>query len=190
MRSPLCMMAYWHEQSAKKGGYGLSALRNRTGWKPCSSDLPRKRVLPGVSGEVIPTFPVEAVPSCREECQSNEPTRRCMLPVSQLLGKCFNRQVIVKKAWSQPWEYFWARMSRDVLLWSWLSEITMCSKLRSPWAHMGCKCCSGLQWFFTWEQGDTRCSLDLGILGKHVQHRKVGDTYRERALVHRWDWCA
>lgn len=32
--------------------------------------------------------------------------------------------------------------------------------------------------FFKMEQGDTHCSLHLGILGKYVQFRKIGDAYR------------
>lgn len=58
----------------------------------------QENVLPGVSGEVIPTFFAKVVSSCREECQSNEARERANMkvhaPVSQLLPKLFNTRLL------------------------------------------------------------------------------------------------
>lgn len=61
----------------------------------------QENMLSGVSGDVIPTFPVKDVWSWRKECQTNEAretvNKKVHAPVSQFLGKLFNQ------AWPQLW---------------------------------------------------------------------------------------
>lgn len=154
----------------------------------------QENVLPGVSGEVIPTFAAEVVPSCREECQSNKARERANMkvhaPVSQLLPKLFN----IRLLWKRPHpncgnisEQEWPEMLSSEAY----CQRSPCAASRGPSGHVWDASATLVgNVFFKWEQGDMHCSVDLGLLGKHVQHRKAGDAYREGALAHRWDRCA
>lgn len=178
--SPLCVIAYWREQSGKNRGDGLSGLSNHTGWKPHSSDISRKCVLPGVSGDVIPTFPVEDEASCREECRvmrpKKQPTGRCTLQSP----RSWTSSLTTRLLWKRP-DLGVFTSKNDHRCWRWLSVTT------SSWGAPGVSCAALVRGFFKREQSDMHCSLDLDRWGKHVQHRNRGDAYREAGS---WDRCA